>query len=164
MLDEIVAAARERSRSRVHDLSRHAEFFCVDTASGECLSIVVGDGPAMDATVELARPPSGPAENYVVRLLQLGGPRDSGVLDGMYARVVRCEGDAVPSESALRGFPPPASTEVWARGLLAAETNDVVGFAVATDRHALAPSLEELCTANVLVGDYDEVGYHFLRA
>jgi hypothetical protein len=164
VLKEIVAVARDRFSRHGHDLDLHAEFFCVDTESGRCLSIVVGEREGMDAEVELARPPSGPPEDYVVWLLQLGGPRDSGVVEGLYARVVRCARTTVPGETALRGFPPPASTEVWARGLLGAETRDVIGFAVATNRDALTLSLEELCSSSVLVGDYNEVPHHFFRA
>lgn len=164
LLDEVATVAHSRSSSHADDRSRHAEFFCVDTATVECLAIVVGDGPGVSGVIQLERPASGPAREYAVQLLQLGGPRDSGVLEGMYGRLVRCRGDALPSHSALQGFPPPTSAAVWARGLLAADTGDVLGFAVAIDRDALAGSLRELCASNDPAGDYDEVAYHFFRS
>jgi hypothetical protein len=163
LLDEVVTVARRNAFSHVRDPKRKAEFFCVDRSSGACVSIVVGADATVTEAIVLALQPTDAPLEYVAKLLQLGGPRDSGVVEAMYARFVRCRTDAIPSASALRRFPPPTSTQVWARALLVTDTDDFVGFAVGTDRDALAGSLGELCTSSVSAGDYDEVAYHFLR-
>ncbi len=115
----------------------------------------------MRAVIELARPASKDPEEYDVQFLQVGGPRESGVLNGLFGRVVRCPPGAV-SEQSFNGDAVPTSPDVWERALLVAAWGQVLAFAVATDRAALEHSLRKFSARCTGVDDYDDVAYHFL--
>jgi hypothetical protein len=161
LVEEVVAIARGRSGWPVQETGRRAEFFFVDTSSGDGLSLVVGDDRTMIPAIELERPPREDPEEYDVHLLQVGGPRESGVVDALYGRVVGCDPGAVEDLS-FDGRAVPTSPDVWARALLLAPEGRVLAFAVATDRAELERSLLEFSTRAPRVDDYDEVAYHFL--
>jgi hypothetical protein len=160
LIDEIVALARARSRPPVEQASRRAEFFFVDTSSGDGLSLVVGDDPTVRPMIELARPPRGDSEEYDVHLLQVGGPRGSGVVQAVFGQVVRCDAGAV-DELSFDGDAVPTSPDVWPRALLVAPDVRVLAFAVGPDRAALEQSLEKFSSRSTQVDHYDEVAYHF---
>jgi hypothetical protein len=160
LVDEVVAAARVRATWPVRRTNRRAEFFFVDTSTGGGLSLVIGDDRTVTPVIELTRP-VGDAEEYDVHLLQIGGPRQSGVVDARLGRIVRCDPDGVVDLS-FNGDAVPRSPDVWARGLLVAVRGDVLAFAVATDRGALEQSLQKFASRCVRVDDYDDVAYHFL--
>lgn len=160
LLDEIVAVARARSRWPVEQPNRRAELFFVDTASGDGLSLVVGDYRTVRPVIELARSPSKGPEEYDVHLLQVGGPRGSGVVQALYGRIVRCDPGAV-SDLSFDGDAVPTSPDVWTRALLVAPDRRVLAFAVGPDRGALEESLVKFSSRSAHVDDYDEVAYHF---
>jgi hypothetical protein len=97
-----------------------------------------------------------------VHLLQVGGPRGSGVVQALYGRIVRCEPGAV-TELSFDGDAVPTSPDVWTRALLVAPDGWVLAFAVGPGRTALEQSLEKLSSRSMQVDDYDEVAYHFFR-
>jgi hypothetical protein len=160
LIDEIVALAR--SSWPVRTTNRRAEFFFLDRSSGDALSVVVSDDRTVAAVIDLGRPPSANPEEYDVRLLQLGGPTDSGVVDALFGRVVRCN-PAELGDFSLDGDAVPTSPDVWARGLLVAPDGGLaVAVAVASDFTALEESLRKFSSYSVAVEDYDDVAYHFL--
>jgi hypothetical protein len=163
LLDEIVALARARRRRPVQQTSRRAELFFVETSLGAGLSLVVGDDRSVTPVIELERPSSEDPEEWDVHLLQVGGPRRSGVVNALFGRVVRCEPGTV-GDLSFDGDAVPASPAVWARGLLVQPGGQALAFAVATDRAALEHSLEKFSSRCTRVDDYDEVAYHFLGA
>jgi hypothetical protein len=160
LIDEVVAIARVRSRWPVERPSRSAEFFFVNSSTGDALSLVIGDDRSVTPVVELAQPPSDDPEEFSVHLRQVGGPTGSGVVDTLLGRVVRCEPGTV-ADLTFDGDAVPLSTAVWARGILVAEDGGVLAFAVATDREALAQSLEKFDARCTRIDDYDDVAYHF---
>jgi hypothetical protein len=160
LIEEIVAVARARSRWPVERTNRRAEFFFINTSSGDALSLLIGDDRTVTPVIELARPASEDPEEYDVHLLQVGGPRTSGVVDALFGRVVRCDPAAV-SELSFNGDAVPTSAEVWARALLVAPSAQVVAFAVAADRAALEDSLIKFSARCTRLDDYDDVAYHF---
>jgi hypothetical protein len=160
LIEEIVAVARARSRWPVERANRRAEFFFVNTSSGDGLSLLIGDDRTVTPVIELARPASEDPQEYDVHLLQVGGPRTSGVVEALYGRVVRCD-PAEVSELSFNGDAVPTSEDVWARALLVAPSGRVVTFAVATDRAALEESLTKFSARCTRIDDYDEVAYHF---
>jgi hypothetical protein len=160
LIDEIAALAR--SSWPVRRTSRRAEFFFVNRATGDGLSVLVGDDRTMTPVIDLGRRPSGEPEEYDVRLLQLGGPSDSGVVDALFGRVVRFDA-APPAELAVDGGAAPGSADVWARALLIAPDRALaVALAVAADFAALEESLRTFSVRSTRVDDYDDVVYHFL--
>jgi hypothetical protein len=160
LLEEIVAVARDRSPWPVRRSNRRAEFFFVDTASGDSLSLVLGDDRTVTPVIQLERRASDDPKEYDVYLLQVGGPRGCGVVDALFGRTVRCKPGAV-SELSFNGHAVPTTPDVWARALLVAP-GEVVAFAVATDRGALQHSLSKFSASCSDVDDYDEVASHFL--
>jgi hypothetical protein len=160
LIEEIVALARAGSRWPVERTNRRAEFFFVDTSSGDCLSLLLGDDPAVTPVIEPARPASEDPDEYDVHLLQVGGPETSGVVEALFGRVVRCDPGEV-SVLSFNGDAVPRSTDVWARALLVAPSGRVVAFGVAADRSALEDSLTEFSARCSRLDDYDEVAYHF---
>jgi hypothetical protein len=162
LVEEIVAVARVRGRWPVQQTKRRAEFFFVNTCTGDGLSLVVGER-TVTPVIELERSSSGAPEECDVHLLQLGGPRGSGVVDALFGRVIRCDPGAVGDRS-FNGDAVPRSPEVWARGLLVGPSGEVLAFAVAADQAALEQSLEKFSSRCTRVDDYDEVAYHFLSA
>jgi hypothetical protein len=158
LIEEIVAIARARSHWPVQMTNRRAEFFLINTSSGDGLSLVIGDDRTVTPVIDLARRPSEEPEEYDVHLLQVGGPRESGVVDALFGRVVRCE---AVSEMSFDGDAVPASPDVWARALLVGPGGRVLAFAVGTDRRALEHSLDKFSARSTQVDDYDEVAYHF---
>ena len=159
LIEEVVAVARARSRP-VERPDRRAEFFFVDTSSGDGLSLVIGDERTVRPVIELARPPSRDPEEYEVYLLQVGGPRGCGVVQALFGRIVRCDPGA-SGELSFDGGAVPASPDVWTRALLAAPDGRVLAFAVGPDRAALEQSLEKFSSRATQVADYEEVAYHF---
>ena len=162
LVEEIVAVARARRRWSVRQTKRRAELFFVDTSRGDGLSLVIGDDRTVTPVIELERS-SSEAEEWSVHLLQVGGPRRSGVVDALFGRVVRCDPGTV-GELSFDGDAVPASPAVWARGLLVGPGGQTLAFAIATDRAALEHSLEKFSARCTRVDDYDEVAYHFLGA
>ena len=160
LVEEIVAVARARSRWPVERPNRRAEFFFVNTSSGDGLSLVIGDERTVRLVIELARPPSRDPEEYEVYLLQVGGPRGCGVVQALFGRIVRCDPGA-SGELSFDGGAVPASPDVWTRALLAAPDGRVLAFAVGPDRAALEQSLEKFSSRATQVADYEEVAYHF---
>jgi hypothetical protein len=156
LLEEIVAVA---PRWPVQPTNRQVEFFFINRSTGDSLSLVIGEDRSVSPAIELDRPSEGGSE-YDVRLLQVGGPRESGVAPSLFGRVVRCDPGTV-SELSFDGDSVPTSSAVWARGLLVAPSAQVVAFAVATDRVALDGSLQEFSARCAGVADYGEVAYHF---
>jgi hypothetical protein len=159
LIEEIVALARARSRWPVERTNRRAEFFFVNTSSGDGLSLLLGDDRTVTPVIELTRPASEDPEQYDVHLLQVGGPRTSGVVEALYGRVVRCDPGEV-GELSFNGDAVPRSEDVWARALLVAPSGRVA-FAVATNRAALEESLTKFSARCTRLDDYDEVAYHF---
>jgi hypothetical protein len=162
LIEEIVAVARVRSRRPVERPNRRAEFFFVDTSSGNARSLAIGDDRTVRPVIELARAPSGDPEEYDVHLLQVGGPRGSGVVQTLFGQVVRCDAGDVDGP-AFDGDAVPTSPDVWTRAILVAPDGEVLVFAVGPDRAALEQSLEEFSSRSTQVDDYDEIAYHFLR-
>lgn len=159
LIEEIGSLAR--SSMPLSKTNRRAELFLIDRSSGEGLSVVIGDDRTVTPVIELSRAPYGEPEEYDVHLLQVGGPRDSGVVDALFGRVVRCDGAAF-TELSFDGDAVPTSPEVWARALLVAPDRDrVIALAVATDRAALEESLRKFSARCAGVDDYDDVAYHF---
>lgn len=110
--------------------------------------------------IELARLPSEDPEEFDVHLLQVGGPRESGVVEALFGRVVRCDPGSV-GDLSFNGDAVPTSPDVWARVLLVAPNARVVAVAVATDRAALEHSLRKFSARCTGIDDYDEAAYHF---
>ena len=160
LIEEIVALARARSRRPVDRPNRRAEFFFVDTSTGESLSLVIGDDRTVRPTIELAQAPSGDSEEYDVHLLQVGGPRGSGVVQALFGQIVRCDAGAV-SELSFHGDAVPTSPDVWTRAILLTPDGGVLAFAVGPDRGALEQSLERFSSPSTQANFYDEVAYHF---
>jgi hypothetical protein len=160
LIEEIVTLARARSRWPVERTDRRAEFFFVNTFRGEGVSLLIGDDRTVTPVIELARPASEDPEEYDVHLLQVGGPRSSGVVEALFGRVVRCDPGEV-GELSFNGDAVPRSEDVWARALLLAPSGRVVAFAVAADRAALEESLTKFSARCTRLDDYDEVAYHF---
>jgi hypothetical protein len=158
--EEIVAVARARSAWPVRRTNRRAEFFFINTSTGDGLSLVLGDDRTVTAVIELGRRPSDDPEEYDVQLLQVGGPGESGVVDALLGRVVHCDPGTV-SELSFNGDTVPTSPDVWARALLVAPGGQVLAFAVAANRAALEHSLHKFSAHCTRVNDYDEVAYHF---
>jgi hypothetical protein len=161
LVDEVVDVARRGSMAAVKQRKMVAEFFFVNTESGECLSLLLGDDRSIAPVIELADQ-SGSSEELAVNLLQLGGPRDSGVVDALLGRVVRCPPHAVADVS-FNGGAVPSSPEIWLRVLLGASNGDVVAVSVGTDPASLQASLEKFSARCPAVTDYDDVVYHFWR-
>jgi hypothetical protein len=103
LINEIVTLARARSDWVVRDRDRAAEFFFVDTPTGDGLSVVLGEGLNVMPAIDITGADRGEAEEYDVQLLQVGGPRDSGVVPALFARVVRCGPDAPRRVQRRRG-------------------------------------------------------------
>jgi hypothetical protein len=162
LIEEIVVVARARSRWPARRTNRRAEFFFVNTSSGDGLSLVIGDDCAVTPPIELERPPSEDPEELDVHLLQVGGPQERGVVEALFGQVVRCDPSSVEDLS-FDGDAVPSSPDVWARGLLVAPNAGVVAFAVASDRAALEHSLHKFSARCTRVDDYDEVAYRFWR-
>ncbi|HEY6585072.1 MAG TPA: hypothetical protein VIZ29_09510 [Gaiellaceae bacterium] len=160
LIEEIVALARARSRWPVERTNRRAEFFFLNTSSGDGLSLLLGDDRTVTPAIELARPASEDPKEYDVHLLQVGGPRTSGVVEALFGRVVRCD-PAEAGELSFNGDAVPTSEDVWARALLVAPSGRVVTFAVAADRKALETALIKFSARCTRIDDYDEVAYHF---
>ena len=160
LVEEIIALARGWSRRPVERPDRRAEFFFVDTSRGDGLSLVIGDDSSVRPVIELGRPPSGDPEEYDVHLLQVGGPRGSGVVQALFAQVVRCDAGAF-DELSFDGDAVPISPDVWTRALLVAQDGRLLAFAVGSDRAALEQSLEKFSSRSTQVDSYDEVAYHF---
>jgi hypothetical protein len=160
LIEEIVAVARARSPWPVERTDRRAEFFFVNTSSGAGLSLVIGDDRAVTPVIELGRRPTDDPEEYGVHVLQVGGPKGSGVVEALLGKIVRCDPGAL-SELSFNGDAVPSSPAVWARALLVAPDGFVVVFAVGPDRAALDHSLERFSSRCAWVDDYDEVAYHF---
>jgi hypothetical protein len=159
LIEEIGALAR--SSMPLNETNRRAEFFLINRSSGDGLSVVIGHDRTVTPVIELSRAPDGEPEEYDVHLLQVGGPRDSGVVDALLGRLVRCDGAAL-TELSFDGDAVPTSPEVWARALLVAPDRDhVLALAVATDRAALEESLRKFSARCPRVDDYDDVAYHF---
>jgi hypothetical protein len=159
LIEEIVALAR--ASGPVRDTNRRAEFFFINRPTGDGLSVVIGHDHTVTPVINLGRAPRGEPEEYDVRLLQVGGPTDSGVVDALFGRVVRCEAAAL-TELSFDGNAVPASPDVWARALLVAPDRQLVlGLAVASDRAALEESLRNFSRRSATVDDYDDVAYHF---
>jgi hypothetical protein len=156
LLQEIVAVA---PRWPVQPTNRRVEFFLINRSTGDSLSLVIGEDRSVSPAIELDRPSEGHSE-YEVGLLQVGGPRESGLAPSLVGRVVRCDRETV-SELSFDGDSVPTSSAVWVRGLLVAPSAQVVAFAVATDRVALEGSLQEFSVRSGDIADYDEVAYHF---
>jgi hypothetical protein len=161
LLDEIEALARARSGRPVGRPLRRAEFFFVNTSRGDGLSLVIGDDPTVTAAIELDRSPSNDPEELDVLRLQVGGPRDSGTVEALFGRIVRCGRSAVGDVS-FNGDAVPASPDVWTRMILLALDGQVLAVAVGPDRAAIDDSLEKFSLRASQVDDYDEVAYHFL--
>ena len=159
LLDEVVGLAR--ASWPVQRTARRVELFLVDTPGSTALSLLIGDDRTAAAVIDVSRPHDEPRE-YNVHLLQVGPPKESGVVEALYGRVVHCDAGAVEELSFdADSIPEPA---VWARGLLvASERAEVAAFAVATDRTALEQSLTTLSAAAMRVEDYDDVAYHFFE-
>jgi hypothetical protein len=161
LINEIVTLARARSDWVVRDRDRAAEFFFVDTPTGDGLSVVLGEGLNVMPAIDITGADRGEAEEYDVQLLQVGGPRDSGVVPALFARVVRCGPDAL--RDAFNGDAVPTSSHVWVRALLCAASGDVLAFTIGTDRVALEDSLRKLTSQATEVNDFDDCVYHFWR-
>ena len=160
LVEEIVAVARAQSRSPVERPSRHAEFFFIKMSTGDGLSLLIGDDRTVRPVIDLGRPPSKVPEEYDVQLLQVGGPRKSGIVGKLFGRFVQCEPGAV-SELSFNGDAVPTSPDVWTRALLVKPDGPVLAFSVGPDRAALEHSLEKFSARSMRVDDYDEVAYHF---
>jgi hypothetical protein len=160
LTEEIVAVARARSPWPVRRTNRRAEFFFINTSTGDGISLVLGDDRTVTAVIELELRPSDEPEEYDVHLLQVGGPRESGVVGALFGRIVHCDPGTV-SELSFNGDTVPTSPDVWARALLSAPAGDVIAFAVAANRAALDHSLHKFSSRCTRVDDYDEVAYHF---
>jgi hypothetical protein len=161
LTDEIVALAR--ASWPVRRTARRVELFCVDTLGETGLSVVVGDDRTVRPVIDVSRPSGGEPQEYDGRLLQVGPPKRSGVVAALYARVVHCDARAL-DDLTFDGNGPPASPEVWTRGLLvSSDRGDVAAFAVATDRAALEESLAAFDAVATRVEDYDDVAYHFFE-
>lgn len=144
-VDEVVALAR--TAWTTGDPSRRVELFLHASESGRGLSLVIGENERVRPLIAFAE--GGEPEEYRVRLLQVGGLPESGVVPTLLGRVVRSKATELSPQ-------PPSSSAVWARGFLAAGERQVA-FAVATEREAL----EDALPARAVVEDYDEVAYHF---
>jgi hypothetical protein len=159
--DEIIERARVPWPAQPG--GRKAEFFLVNTASGSTLSVLIG----RDLTVKSAIHPARPRRNggvYDVGFLYLGGPKESGVVDWLGARIAWYE--LFPSHARI----PPASTRseravrhVWMAALLVArDGKGAVAVTVADDADGLENSPATIPATAGRVEDYDEVTYHFL--
>jgi hypothetical protein len=153
LIEEIVAVARARSRWPAQWTNRRAEFFVINTSSGDGLSLVVGDDRTVTPAIELERLPSEDPEELDVHLLQLGGRHESGVAGVLFGRVVRCDSGSVEDLSFNRDAVP-SSPDVRARALVVAPNARVVAFAVATDRASLEHSLLKFSARCTEVDDY----------
>lgn len=160
LIEEVVAVARARSPSVVQRTNRRAEFLFINTSTGDGLSLLIGDDRTVRAVIELERRPSEEPEEYDVQLLQVGGPRESGLVDALYGRIVHCDAGTV-SELSFNGDAAPTSPDVWTRALLLAPGGQLLAFAVAANRAALEHSLHKFSSRCARVDDYDEVAYHF---
>ena len=161
-LDALEAEIVERARASwpVGRTNRRAEFFFVDPR-GDGLSVLVGDDPTVSAVIDLARRPSADAEELDVTVLQLGGPKRSGIVEALYGRVVRCAPDVVAEQAA--DLPAPSTSDLWARALLVSPDRDrALGVAVGTTQPALEEALAEFTLPGAVPDDYREVAYHFL--
>ena len=156
LVDEVVSLARARSPSP----AAHAEFFFVDSAGGEGLSVLLADDESATPAIALPRPPSD-VQDYSVHLLQLGGPRRSGVVETLLGRIVWCDPEHLRDLS-FNGDAVPASAAVWARTILVMPGREVLALAVATEQAPLEESLDKFAAAARSVHDYDDVAYHFL--
>ena len=161
LVNEIVALARSRSHEFVRNPDRTAEFFFVHTPTGDGLSVVLGTSRAVMPAIDIEGADRGDPQEYDVQLLQLGGPRDSGVVPALYAKVVRGRPDA--AHEALDRDAVPSSPHVWVRALLRANGGDVLAFAVGTEWAAIAESLQKLGAPAAEVESFDDVAYHFWR-
>jgi hypothetical protein len=160
LLDEIGELAR--ASWPVRRTSRRVELFLVDTPGWNGLSLLIGDDPSVEPVIDVSRP-HGEPEEYDVRLLQVGPPEGSGVVDALFGRVVRCVAGEEDDVS-FDGDAVPASRAVWTRGLLVApDRGELAAFAIATDRAALEQSLARFSDRATRVEDYDDVAYHFFE-
>lgn len=161
LVNEVVALARARSHEFVRNPDRTAEFFFVDTPTGDGLSVVLGTSRTVMPAIDIEGAERGDPEEYDVQLLQLGGPRGSGVVPSLFARVVRGGPDA--AHEALDRDAVPSSPDVWVRALLLAAGGDLIAFAVGTDWAAIDESLQTLSASATDVESFDDVAYHFWR-
>jgi hypothetical protein len=159
LVEEIVAVARARSRWPVEKPNRRAEFFLLNTSSGDGLSVVIGVDRTVTPAIELGRPPSEDPEEYDVHLLQVGGPRASGRVEGLFGLLVRC--DAGSANDSFNGAAVPPSQHVWARALLLARDGRLLVLAVGADSAALQDSLQKFSARCRQVEAFDEVPCHF---
>lgn len=157
LIQEIVALAR--SSSTLQSPKRRAELFLLDRSSGDALSVVIGDDKTVAPVIELGRPPETEPEQYDVRLLQVGGPTTSGVVEVLLGRVVHCD---TAVDLSFDGDALPTSPDVWLRTLLVApDRGRVIALAIASDRGALEETLRKFSARCPRIDDYDEVAYHF---
>jgi hypothetical protein len=159
LVEEIVGVARARSMRGVERTNRRAEFFLLNTSTGDGLSLVIGEDRTVAPVIELGRPPSEDPEEYDVELLQVGGPRTSGRVEALFGRLVDCDRGAV--SGSFNGDAVPTSPNVWARGLLIAPDGRLVAFAVGADSVAVEHSLQKFTARCPRVDAFDEVAYHF---
>ena len=160
LVDEVVALARDRARWPFHRSGLRAEFFCIDTSSGDALSLVLCDDLSVEPAIELERAANADPKEYDVLVLQVGGPRGSGVVDALVGYVARC-GPGAAGELSFNGNTVPASPEVWTRGLLIGRDEGVVAFAIGSDDEVVRDSLRRFIERSTNIGAYDEVVYHF---
>ena len=159
LTEEIVALARSSGAARIG--KRRVELFLVDRASGGSLSVLLGDDRGVTPVIDLARAPSADPEEYDVHLLQVGGPRDSGVVEALVARLVRCDAVALDDLS-FDGDAVPKSPDVWMRALLIAPDGaPALAVAVGSGRPAVEESLRKFSARCDAVDDYEDVAYHF---
>jgi hypothetical protein len=131
----------------------------VNRPSGDGLSLVIGDDRSVAPVIALSRAPTGDPEEYEVRLLQVGAPTCSGVVDALFGRVVRCDATAI---AAFARDAVPACPDVWARALLVAPERDTgVAVAVGSSSAALDDTLSTFTASSAAVDDYDDLGYFF---
>jgi hypothetical protein len=159
LIEEIVTLAR--SSWPVKRTNWRAELFFINRSSGDGLSVLIGDDHTVTPVINLGRAPVDEPEEYDVRLLQVGGPTKSGVVDALFGRVVRCDAAALTGLS-FDGDAVPTSPDVWVRALLVAPDRHLaLAVGVAADRAALEESLRTFSARCPRVEDYDDVAYHF---
>ena len=95
-----------------------------------------------------------------VRLLLLGAPRRSGVVDALFGRVVHYTSEAEADPKQDDQLPAP---DVPARAVLVSTVGrEALGIAIASDAGALHRTLGGSTTPSRSVKDYDDVACHFV--
>jgi hypothetical protein len=115
----------------------------------------VGDDESVVSAVEPERPATGEPRSYDVRRLEFAGPKESGVVDALFGRVVHCPLD-VHDDAPL----PP---DVWTRAKLALPHGNQVVAIVGSNKRSVEEAVAAFTARAKRVDDYEDTAYHFLR-